>query len=268
MSAKLEFKAKNLDKAVERASAELKLPKEDLKYEVLSHGSSGIFGLSGTKRAKIRVQLPEDTLAAEENAMPAEDKIRHPAEFGPSQDSAEMYPGKDDANLKENQNGQELYSFPDDPAEMGRLVLQRIVDTITADAKISVEKDSDRLFFNVNGGNAGILIGKRGQTLDAIQAIVNKVVNKHNQSRIRVLVDIEGYLETRKINLEKMALRLAEKSKRIGKPMTLGPTNAYDRRIVHLALQDFSAILTRSRGEGPLKKLVILPQKKRNVTRR
>ena len=267
MSAKMEFKAKNVDKAVEQASAELKLPKEDLKYEVLSHGSSGIFGLSGTKKAKIRVQLPEETLAPEEKAMSAEDESRHPDEFGPSRDSTEIYAGKAEANLKENQNGRELYSFPDDPTEIGRLVLQRIVDTITADAKITVEKDSDRLFFNVNGGNAGILIGKRGQTLDAIQAIVNKVVNKHNQNRIRVLVDIEGYLETRKENLEKMALRLAEKSKRIGKPMTLGPMNAYDRRIVHLALQDFSAIQTRSRGEGPLRKLVILPQK-RNVARR
>ena len=267
MSAKLEFKAKSVDKAVERASEELKLPKEDLKYEVLSYGSSGIFGLSGTKQAKIRVQLPEETLALEEMAMSAEDESRHSDEFGPSQDSAEVYPGKDEATLKDNQNGQELYSFPDDPAEMGRLVLQRIIDTITAGAKISIEKDSDRLFFNVNGGNAGILIGKRGQTLDAIQAIVNKVVNKRNQNRIRVLVDIEGYLETRKENLEKMALRLAEKSKRIGKPMTLGPMNAYDRRIVHLALQDFSAIQTRSQGEGPLRKLVILPQK-RNMARR
>jgi spoIIIJ-associated protein len=150
---------------------------------------------------------------------------------------------------------------------MGRLVLQRIVDTITSDAKISVEKDEDRLLFNVNGGNAGILIGKRGQTLDAIQAIVNKVVNKHNQNRTRVLVDIEGYLETRRENLEKMALRLAEKSKKIGKPMTMGPMNSYDRRIVHLALQGFAEVQTRSRGAGPLRKLVILP-KKRNAERR
>ncbi|MDX1708966.1 MAG: R3H domain-containing nucleic acid-binding protein, partial [Desulfobacterales bacterium] len=97
--------------------------------------------------------------------------------------------------------------------------------------------------------------------------IVNKVVNKHHQNRLRVLVDIEGYLGTRKENLEKMALRLAEKSQKIGKPMTLGPMNAYDRRIVHLALQDFSAVQTRSRGEGPLRKLVIFPQK-RNAARR
>jgi spoIIIJ-associated protein len=267
MSAKLEFKAKSVDKAVERASAALKLPKDELKYEVLSYGSSGIFGLSGTRKAKIRVQLPEDTLTSAETAVAAADDNPHTDNFGSSLDPAAVDPGIADGTLDNNLAGQALYSFPDDPAEMGRLVLQRIVDTITSGAKITVEKDSERLFFNVNGGNAGILIGKRGQTLDAIQVIVNKVVNKHNYNHTRVLVDIEGYLETRKENLERMALRLAEKSKRVGKPMTLGPMNAYDRRIVHLALQDFSAVQTRSRGEGPLRKLVILPQK-RNAARR
>jgi spoIIIJ-associated protein len=123
------------------------------------------------------------------------------------------------------------------------------------------------LCFNVNGGNAGILIGKRGQTLDAIQTIIEKVVNKRNQNRIRVLVDIEGYLETRKENLENMALRLAEKSKKIGKPISLGQMNAYDRRIVHIALKDFPEVLTRSRGEGRLRKLVIFP-KKRSYSKR
>jgi spoIIIJ-associated protein len=262
MSPKLEFKAKNVDKAVERACAELKLSKNELKYEVLSYGSSGIFGLSGTKKAKIRVRLPEDPPVSEETTASTPDD-RTPMEASvPTDDSFELSADKEDAVPVQSQDGQVRYSFPDDPAEMGQAVLQRIVDSITSDAQISVEKDGDRIFFNVNGGNAGILIGKRGQTLDAIQSIVNKVVNKHHQNRTRVLVDIEGYLETRKENLEKTALRMAEKSKKMGKPMTLGPMNAYDRRIVHLALQDFSAVRTRSRGEGPLRKLVILPKKK------
>jgi spoIIIJ-associated protein len=267
MSEKLEFKAKNVDKAVELASAELNLPKGELKYEVLSYGSSGIFGLSRTKKAKIRVRLPEDTLDSDPKAISAGEVDRYEGDLSPSNESAAMIADKAKTGVADNPDDQRFYSFPDDPAEMGRLVLQRIVDTITSDAKISVKKGEERLFFNVIGGNAGILIGKRGQTLDAIQTIVNKVVNKHNQNRTRVLVDIEGYLETRKENLEKMAMRLAEKSKKIGKPMTLGPMNAYDRRIVHLALQDFSAVQTRSRGEGPLRKLVIFP-KKRNAEKR
>jgi len=263
MSALMEFKAKNVDKAVEKASAELKMPKEEINYEVLSYGSSGVFGLSGTKKAKIRVKLPEDS--------PSKEQLTEPSEF-----NSELQPASDASNrsevtgamviddengvAKENLEGQQFYSFPDDAAEIGRLVLKRIVDTLTEDAEISVEENAERLCFNVNGGNAGVLIGKRGQTLDAIQTIIEKVINKRNQNRIRVLVDIEGYLATRKENLENMALRLAEKSKKIGKPISLGQMNAYDRRIVHIALKDFPEVLTRSRGEGRLRKLVIFPK--------
>ena len=270
MSALLVFKAKNVDKAVEKASAELNLPKDELKYEVLSYGSSGIFGLSGTKKAKIRVTLPEDSLNKELKTEAAE----LDAKVSTASEAVHRFEAagtavieEESAVLKENAEGRQLYSFPDDAVEMGRLVLQRIVDMITADAKISVEENDERLCFNVNGGNAGILIGKRGQTLDAIQTIIEKVVNKRNQNRIRVLVDIEGYLETRKENLENMALRLAEKSKKIGKPISLGQMNAYDRRTVHLALKDFPEVITRSRGEGRLRKLVIFP-KKRNYSKR
>jgi len=273
MSALLEFKAKNVDKAIEKACAELKMPRDEIKYEVLSYGSSGIFGLSGTKKARIRVKLPEDSPDKEPQAETAEFNTAAPPAPDASNRSeaagamATMVTDGENGAVKEDSEGEPLYSFPDDAVEIGRLVLQRIVNTITADANISVEENAERLCFNVNGGNAGILIGKRGQTLDAIQTIIEKVVNKRNKNRIRVLVDIEGYLETRKENLENMALRLAEKSKKIGKPISLGQMNAYDRRIVHIALKDVPDVLTRSRGEGRLRKLVIFP-KKRSFSKR
>lgn len=264
MSASLEFKAKNVEKAVELASSELNMPKEDLRYEVLSYGSSGIFGLSGAKKAKIRVQLPVDLQVRElkaDETEPGPDPANMPEESKPSDG---IDPAGDYAVAEINPEGQALYSFPDDPSETGRLVLQRIVEHIATDAKITMEKNSEGVFFKVNGKNAGILIGKRGQTLDAIQSIVEKVVNKRNQNRIRVWVDIEGYLDTRRENLENKAMRLAEKAKRLGKPISLGQMNAYDRRIVHLALHDLSDVQTRSRGEGPLRKLVIFPNKRKS----
>jgi spoIIIJ-associated protein len=263
MPASLEFKAKNVEKAVEIASSELKLPKKNLKYEVLSYGSSGIFGLSGAKKAKIRVKLPENSPAGEPKPDGTElgpDSTNVP-EKSKLSDGIDL--AGDRAAVRENPADRVLYSFPDDPMEVGRLVLQRIVESIATNAKITTEKNSGGLFFKVNGENAGILIGKRGQTLNAIQCIVEKVVNKHNQNRIRVWVDVDGYLDTRRENLENMAMRLAEKAKRLGKPISLGQMNSYDRRIVHLALQDFSDVQTRSRGEGPLRKLVIFPQKRK-----
>lgn len=260
----LEFKAKNVDSAVEKASAELKMPKEEIRYEVLSYGSSGIFGLSGTKKAKIRVKLPEDMQVDELKAQPADFNIETP----PASDNYDSTGATNTMVIEDEEplasiDSQNQASDPTsaESAESGRIVLQRIVDAITSDAKISLEESEDRLCFNVDGGNAGILIGKRGQTLDAIQTIVEKVVNKRNKNRIRVQVDIEGYLATRKENLENMAIRLAEKAKKIGKPISLGQLNAYDRRIVHIALKDYPEILTRSRGDGSLRKLVILPKK-------
>jgi spoIIIJ-associated protein len=163
----------------------------------------------------------------------------------------------------DNRDVPQPVEFEENPLDLGRTVLQRIVDAITNDAKISAEENSGGLFFNVVGGNAGILIGKKGQTLDAIQSLVEKIINKHNphNDKIRVQVDVEGYLETRKANLEKLAERLAHKSKRIRKPISLGQMSAYDRRIVHLALKHDPDIRTKSKGEGYMRKLVIFPQK-------
>jgi spoIIIJ-associated protein len=270
MPASLEFKAKTVDKAVEKASTELRMPKKEIKYEVLSYGSSGIFGLSGAKKAKIRVTLREDLRVKEpqkETAVFSAETSHEIEASGNSEAVGTFVTDGEDEIAKKNSEGQAFYSLSDDSVETGRMVLQRIVDTLTSEAKISVEADAARLCFSVNGGNAGILIGKRGQTLDAIQTIVEKVVNKRNNNRIRVLVDIEGYLQTRKENLENMAFRLAAKAKKIGKPISFGQMNAYDRRIVHIALKDFPEVLTRSRGEGRLRKLVIFPKKGSNSRR-
>lgn len=262
MPVSLEFKAKNVEKALELASSELKISKKDLKYEVLSYGSSGIFGLTSAKKAKIRVRLPKNSAAGQVKSDEAEIGADFSRESKESKASDGADPAGNPAIAEENTDSATQYSFPDDAAEVGRLILQRIVEELATDAEISVEKNSEGVFFKVNGQNSGILIGRRGQTLNAIQSIVEKVVNKNNQDRIRVWVDIEGYLAARRENLENKAMRLAEKAKRLGKPVSLGQMTAYDRRIVHLALQDLADVQTRSRGEGPQRKLVIFPKKR------
>jgi spoIIIJ-associated protein len=254
-----EYKGKNVAKAVQLACAELKLSQDEINYQVLSYGSSGIFGLAGAKKARILVDLPENA-----------EKTEVESEAAGFAGQGVEYCG--DANVMEDQrpadNGsgdQRSSEFPENPLELGRTVLQRIVGAITSDAEISAEASSERILLNVSGGNAGKLIGKKGQTLEAIQSVVEKIVNKHNNhnnsDKIRVQVDVGGYLETKKDNLEKLAMRLADKSKRISKPISLGQMSAYDRRIVHLALKDDSGVRTQSRGEGYMRKLVIFPIK-------
>ncbi len=106
-----------------------------------------------------------------------------------------------------------------------------------------------------------MLIGKRGQTLDAIQFIVEKIINKRQHKRVRIQVDVGGYLEKRKANLKELASRTAEKVCKSGKPCSIGMMNAHDRRIVHLTLKNDKRIRTQSIGNGSLRKLMIFPKK-------
>ncbi len=246
------YEGKNIDKAVKNACAELNLNPDELDYEVLSHGSSGIFGLAGAKKARILVHMPEKPDAFQTDTA--------------TENVSDDYRDGDEQSRKFDISGDEgVYKFPDNPLELARTVLQRIVESITTDAEISAEEESDQIFLKVAGGNAALLIGKKGQTLEAIQSLVEKIINKHHNNnhskKIRIRIDVEDYLETRKANLEKLAMRLADKSKRIRKPISLGQMSAYDRRIVHLALKDDPGIRTKSRGEGHMRKLVIFPRK-------
>jgi spoIIIJ-associated protein len=259
MSPWLEFEGKNVEMAIKKACHELNIPKEKLKYDVVSYGSTGIFGLVGTKKARIKVAAP---------APISEPVLEVP-------DTAKQY-DRFDVQIQEDVGSQiettdaerEIHTLADDSKELGRNALQRIIDLITTDANISIEESSGRILFNVQGGNSAILIGKRGQTLEAIQYLVEKIVNKNREKRVRIQVDVEGYIEKRRISLQRLALRLAEKVKRTGKPASAGQMNAHDRRIVHITLKEDRKVRTQSMGDGFLRKLVIFPKKNASQKRR
>ena len=146
--------------------------------------------------------------------------------------------------------------------DLGKEALQKMADLITDDAKVEPIADQDRLTLQITGGNAGILIGRKGQTLDAMQFLTDKIINRKSEARVRVKVDIEGYMETRKSNLKHLAYKMAEKAKKTGRPATINQMSAQDRRIVHLALKDDSQVRTQSMGDGYYRRLVIFPKKK------
>jgi spoIIIJ-associated protein len=320
MSSCLEFEGKVVEKALQKASETLNIPKDKIRYSVVSYGSSGIFGLVGAKKAKICVTLPPDKSKTRSKTGSCLDKKSVPspaAESAPASDgksaSAPAEPFEESLSEPTHRSAsalvREAFDLPPESAEtdedaasfevetaeakpeieptptepstpvsepedtdadealaLGREALQRIIDLITTDAEIQVEKSEDRYLLNVQGGNPGVLIGKKGQTLEAIQYLVEKIVNRHSDERIRIQVDVEGYLENRRSNLRNLAKRLADKTKHNGKPSTLGQMNAHDRRIVHLALKDDTEIRTQSIGEGFYRKLVIFPKKKKKRT--
>jgi len=116
------------------------------------------------------------------------------------------------------------------------------------------------LYLEIKGDQEGILIGKHGHTLESLQMLINRMVNKQLKNSVRVVVDIDDYRKRRSDNIAQMAHRLGEKAKRTGHFLTVGPFNAYDRRIIHLTLKEDPSLKTESLGEGELKKIKIIPQ--------
>ena len=140
--------------------------------------------------------------------------------------------------------------------------LENILNLIPIEGiTVRAEQTDGTISLNIVGDKTGLLIGRKGRTLDALQFIVNKIVNKTLEKRAQVVVDSENYRQRRRDSLIQMALRMGDKVKTMRKPLTTNLLNPHDRRIVHLALREDEAVDTKSRGEGVLKKVVIIPKK-------
>lgn len=144
---------------------------------------------------------------------------------------------------------------------IARETLQRILELIPMDATVQAEQIDGKIVLDIEGDKSGLLIGRRGKTLDALQYIVNKIVNKALDKKAHVVVDSENYRKRRMESLTQLAQKMGDKAARTKKPVTTNLLNPHDRRIVHLALKEDDRLDTRSRGDGLLKKIVIIPKK-------
>jgi len=154
-----------------------------------------------------------------------------------------------------------------DIADTARDVLEALLSmmgvaaSVVSPARSSVEGEATApITFDIEGDNLGILIGRRGQTLSCLQYIVRLIVGRQSEAWVPIIVDVEGYKQRRYEALQALAWRIAEQVKAEGKPFTLEPMSAYERRIIHLALAEHSDVTTESIGEGEARKVVILPK--------
>ncbi len=143
--------------------------------------------------------------------------------------------------------------------KLAKDLMAGLLERIGVKAEIEGIFQNHDLHLEIKGDQEGILIGRYGRTLDSLQVLINRMVNKRLERPIRVIVDINDYRKRRGENLKKMALRMGEKAKSKGRPLIIGPFNAHDRRLIHVALKDDSSIRTESLGEGKLKKISIIP---------
>jgi spoIIIJ-associated protein len=242
-----EFEGKTSEDAIAAACSQLHLTRKELDIEIIEPGSAGIFGLVGGRKAKIRVTVirREPEPPVEETAVPVEEDLLGTLE------RSEL------AGMEE-----EFTAAGENEIAVAKEALENILALIPMEETLvtAVQRDGT-INLNIEGDKSGLLIGRKGRTLDALQFIVNKIVNKSLEKRARVLVDSENYRERRKDFLIQMAMRMGDKAKRICKPVATNLLNPHDRRIVHLALRDDEELSTKGRGEGILKKVVIIPKK-------
>lgn len=146
-------------------------------------------------------------------------------------------------------------------ARQAKELLGKIMSLMNLDVDIDMIEKDEKILVNINGPDLGILIGRRGETLDALQYLVNLSANKNMEKRKRIFIDIEGYRKRREDTLKKLAYKLADKARQRGRNVILEPMNSMERRIIHTALQGRDDIYTFSEGEEPYRKIIIAPKK-------
>ena len=267
----IEVTGKTEDEAVAKALAQLGLDRDDVSVEILERAKSGFLGL-GSCPAKVRVSYGEDT--AEEEVPQAPQAPEKAAEApAPKQEkkqekSAERRPEKKKepkqakAPVKETpapQAPQDLgEEVNDEKAAAIRAFLSGLLEQMESPAQVRVYlPEKGRYKVILEGENLGALIGRRGETLDAIQQLTSYAVNRSASGRVRVQLDAEGYREKREQSLQHLARKVAGKVTKYRRSVTLEPMNAYERHVIHTALQDVPGVTTYSTGTEPNRRVIV-----------
>ena len=227
----LEKSARTEDEAIAAALAELGMDRDDVSVEIVERAKSGFLGI-GASPAVIRVSYE----AEDEPEAPAAPKAEAPAA-----------PAKAAAVIDENEDYAEIRKFLTG-------LLERM--GVTADIEIS-PRENGGVNVNLSGSGMGAIIGRRGETLDAIQHLTNYVVNRGSEKRMHISVDAECYRSKREESLTRLAEKMAEKAIKYKRSMALEPMNSYERHVIHTALQNYEGVTTSSTGVEPNRRVVV-----------
>lgn len=280
---------KTVDEAKSAALQELGLTESEVEIEVLEEPKSGLFGFLGAKDAVIRVTAT----GTEKKMMDAISHLKDEAVQKLTEDITSKKPVKKVEAVEENfstyvsteENEKERKithedktNFSKDIETIGEFVdgdyldkaaefLHNLIHAMGIEAKIDCEEDEESLRLNiveVDECDAGVLIGKRGETLDALQYLTSIVTNAHTDHYVRVFLNTQGYREKREIALKNLARKMANKAIRYGRNMKLEPMNPYERRIIHSEVQKIRGVTSFSEGSEPYRRLIIQPERTRD----
>ena len=294
-----EVSARTIEEAISQGLEHLGVSISDVKVDVIEEGSKGLFGLFGSRPAKVRLTLTDDDQPVENvahsilaDAMGDEEPKQQPKPQEKAAAKAEKTekPAKPAKAKKEAAEDEETEKpapkakkprepkaakAPKEPVEQKEIVpaeqadretaagraqefLQELTQLMGVNVSVAVATDEEgNVRVNMDGDTLGILIGRRGETLDALQYLTSLRVNRGQSDYTRVTLDTEGYRAKREEALVRLANRMANRAQKTGRKVSLEPMNPYERRILHSALQDHPAVTTHSEGEEPNRHVVI-----------
>lgn len=276
----IEVSARTVEEAITEGLVKLGTSMEKMEVDVLEKESSGFFGLFGKHEAKIRVRIKEEKKEEKKEVKKEKvpvasvgkqvekpyEKIVKPKEEAVKKEEKVIFKTEPTVEkkpvIKKEEEAPRLPASPE-TVEKAKARIQEFLKEVFEAMKVETElhftfdKDENELVVDIKSGEMGILIGKRGQTLDSLQYIVSLVVNKDSDEFVKIKLDSENYRVRRKETLENLARNIANKVKRTGRQVSLEPMNSFERRIIHSALQPDEEIETYSEGNDPYRKVVV-----------
>ena len=245
----LEKSARTEDAAIAEALSELGMDRDDVSVEILERAKSGFLGI-GASPARVRVSYECPDEEPVKAPAPAKSEPKPRAEKKPA---PEKKPAAAPAPAAKPAD-------PDEPAVYGeiRAFLSGLLERMGVSAEMEISpRENGGVNVNLTGNAMGAIIGRRGETLDAIQHLTNYVVNKSTEKHLHISVDAEAYRSKREESLTKLAEKMAEKAIKYKRSMALEPMNSYERHVIHTALQNYEGVTTSSTGVEPNRRVVV-----------
>ena len=257
MTEKREFYAASVEEAVERATKELGATRDELSYRVVDQGNSGFLGI-GARDARIEVDAPMSSGTQE----PADPKAV--PEPSPTDESIVEQVAPEEESRSEvadiaPEPQEDAENIPEEIVEETKDRITALLDAMGFDARVEVYDAGGFVAVDVATEDTALFIGQKGETIDALQYLVNASINRKTTSRVRVVLDAEGYRQRRVEALQGMAHRTARKALREDRPVELPPMNPAERRVVHLFLRDNPRVMTESEGVGDSRRVRVSP---------
>ena len=275
MNGSIRVSAKTVDDAITEALIQLGVTSDRLEYEVIEKGSAGFLGIGmkqaviearrkpESKEEKVEEPVVEEPVKAEPKKVETVQPQKAAAEKKADEPQKAAFEKAVEKEVKEEVKKEtKLVEVQPQTIEAVEDFLKNTMKAVDMEVELKTEIDQDgALCVDMSGEHMGILIGKRGQTLDSLQYLANRVANKHQEGYVRVKLDTENYRARREETLRHLAKNIAHKVKRNRRPVALEPMNPYERRIIHSALQSDPYVMTHSEGEEPFRKVVITLKK-------